>query len=116
MTSLRRRTLETISKEEFQRLCDEIYVDRLRIHEFNPNLSRREAVLWMLMGCLISLLSVTDEELERLAAEPGQDTYGHLVGRLVRTHAAPPFDPSPCLERLSKSVENDQGLSSIKGG
>lgn len=99
--------METISKEEFQRLCDEIYRDRFEVYEFNPDLSRREAALWMLMGCLISLLSVTDEELQRLASSSGRETYGDLVCELVRKHAAPPFDPSTHLEKLAQSVENE---------
>lgn len=99
--------LETISEEEFQKLCDEIYADRFRIQEFNPGVSRSEAALWMLTGCLISLLSVTDEELQRLAASYQQDSYDDLVCRLVRTRAAPPFDPYPYVEKLSKSAEND---------
>jgi hypothetical protein len=97
--------LETISKEEFKRLCDEVYVDRFEIYKFNPGMSRRDAVLWMLTGCLISLLSITDKELQ--AISPGTDDYKDVVRRLLKERAEPPFDADAYVEELSKRVEND---------
>jgi hypothetical protein len=105
--STTRASVETISEEEFGRLCDEVYRDRLEIYDFNPNVTKREAVLWMLLGCLISLLSVTDAELQSLLDSSGQDPYGESICTLLSARAAPPFDPQPFVEELSKRVEND---------
>ena len=99
--------VETISGEEFERLCDEVYRDRFEIYGFNPAASRTDALLWMLLGCLISLLSVGDEELEALAASSGSGDYGDVIRELLQTRAAQPFDAGPYLEQLSKRAENE---------
>ncbi|HEX8746199.1 MAG TPA: hypothetical protein VF717_03310 [Pyrinomonadaceae bacterium] len=99
--------VETISAGEFKRLCDEVYRDRQEIYEFNPAAGRRDALLWMLLGCLLSLLSVRDEELEALAGSSGAGDYGEVIHKLLRERGAPPFDPGPYLEGLSKRAENE---------
>jgi hypothetical protein len=99
--------VETISEGELKRLCDEIYRDRFEIYEFNPGAPKREAVRWMLLGCLISLLSVTDAELQALVDSSSLDPYGESVCKLLQERASPPFDPQPHVEELSKRVEND---------
>lgn len=98
---------ETISESEFQRICDEIYRDRFEIYDFNPNATKREAVLWMVLGCLISLLSITDAELQSLVDSSSIDPYGDAICNLLRERAAPTFDPQPFVEELSKKVENE---------
>lgn len=104
---MREVNIETISEAELRRLCDEIYRDRLEIYEFNPGMSRREAVLWMLLGCLISLLSVTDAESAELTVSPSHDPYGESVCKLLNARSSPPFDPQPFVEELSRRVENE---------
>lgn len=99
-------SVETISAEEFKRLCDEIYRDRREIYEFNPAATRRDALLWMLLGCLISLLSVTYEELEALTDSSGRD-YGNVVCTLLRERAEPPFEPRPYVEELVERAGNE---------
>lgn len=99
--------VETISEADFEKLCDEIYRDRFEIYDFNPGASKREAVLWMLLGCLISLLSVTDAELQSLVDSSSQDPYGESVCKLLRARGSPPFDPQPFVEELSKKVESE---------
>ena len=91
---------ETISEEEFKRLCDRIYGDRFEIYGFNPAASPRDALLWMLLGCLISLLSISYEELEALVDSSGSRDYGDVVCRLLRERAEPFFDPRPYVEEL----------------
>ncbi|HKS26652.1 MAG TPA: hypothetical protein VJS44_02475 [Pyrinomonadaceae bacterium] len=99
-------SVETISEDAFKRLCDEIYRDRFEIYEFNPAATRRDALLWMLMGCLISLLSIDFEELESLTASSRD--YSEVVCRLVREHAAsPPFDPRLLVEELANRAGNE---------
>ena len=102
-----KEAVETISESEFKRVCDDVYRDRLEIYEFNPGASHNDAVLWMLLGCLISLLSVTDDELQSLAASSNSETYGDVIRELLSTRAAPPFDPHPFLDELSRKVESE---------
>ncbi|HEX8176747.1 MAG TPA: hypothetical protein VF543_16770 [Pyrinomonadaceae bacterium] len=99
--------VETISGEEFKRLCDDVYKDRFEIYEFNPAASRRDALLWMLLGCLISLLSITYEELEALTGVSGAEDYGDVIRKLLRERAEPFFDPGPYLEELSQRAGNE---------
>jgi hypothetical protein len=101
------KSVETISEEEFRRLCEEIYRDRFEIYGFNPGATKREAVLWMLLGCLISLLSVGEAEAQALAASSSRAPYADAVCKLLLERAAPPFDPQPFVEELSKRVENE---------
>jgi hypothetical protein len=97
----------TISEGEFQRLCDELYKDRLEIYSFRPDTNRSEAILWMLLGCLISLLSVTDAELQALAGESTLNPYTDAICKLLQARAASPFDARPCIEELLKRVETE---------
>ncbi|MBD0369442.1 MAG: hypothetical protein ICV60_01205 [Pyrinomonadaceae bacterium] len=93
--------VETISEDEFKRICDDIYSDRFEIYEFNPAASRSEALLWMLMGCLISRLSITDEELQRLSESSAEDTYADVVCKILKERGAL-FDPRPYVNEVSK--------------
>lgn len=97
--------VETISEDEFKRVCEEIYRDRLEIYSFRPGTSRSEAILWMLLGCLISLLSITDAELQALANSSSADPYGDAVCNLMQARAEPHFDARPIVEELLKRVE-----------
>ena len=99
-------SVETISESELKRICDELYRDRFEIYDFNPNATRRDAVLWMLLGCLISLLNITDAELESIDSSV-QDLYGESIRKLLRGRTAPPFDPRPVVEELAERVENE---------
>jgi hypothetical protein len=93
----------TISEGEFKNLCDEIYRDRLEIYGFNPGAARAEALLWMLTGCLISLLSIREAELQAVTQE--SDSYADAVRALVRERARPPFNPAPYLEDLVRRAQ-----------
>lgn len=97
----------TISEGELKRVCDEIYRDRFEIYAFNPGASQQDALLWMLTGCLISLLSVNEEELRALFDSPGQASYVEAVCRLLEGRTEPPFDPRAIVEELSQRVESE---------
>jgi hypothetical protein len=99
--------VETISEGEFKRVCDGIYRDRFEIYEFNPGVGRRDALLWMLLGCLISRLSITDEEMQSFAGSAVHEAYGDIVRRILSERGSPPFEPLPYLEELSNGVENE---------
>ncbi len=99
--------VETISESELRRVCDEIYRDRFEIYAFNPGASQSDALLWMLLGCLISLLSVEEEELQALFESSGQASYTDATCKLLEGRTAPPFDPRPVVEELSRRAENE---------
>ncbi len=94
--------METISEQEFKKLCDDIYLERHEIYAFNPNMSRREALLWMLAGCLVSLLNV--DELEQPGASTS-DPYGDAVMQLMWQRTSPVFDPKIYLTKLTEKLK-----------
>jgi hypothetical protein len=91
--------MNTISEQEFKKLCDDVFRDRREIYAFNPNMSRREALLWMLAGCLVVLLGVSDAEEFRA------DSYADAVIKLLEQRAAPVFDPKIYLAELIEKLE-----------
>ncbi len=92
--------MSTISEEEFERLCRDIYADRQQIYSFRPYAPCREALLWMLLGCLVSLLSVPDSEHPTPHDSAHQDPYAEAICELLKSRAHPPFDPRPHLAKL----------------
>ncbi|MBV9211103.1 MAG: hypothetical protein JOZ52_10765, partial [Acidobacteria bacterium] len=60
--------MNTISEQEFEQLCEDIFRDRREIYAFNPSMKRSEVLCWMLLGCLITLLSVPEAEEPQASA------------------------------------------------
>lgn len=96
----------TISEAELIRLCENLYTDRRQIYEFNPNAGQREAMLWMLLGCLLSLLSIPDNEQPSVNSS-STDPYGDAVREILRNRTQPSFDPQSHLAQWSKKIESD---------
>jgi hypothetical protein len=97
-----------ITEQEFIKLCDDVYADRHQLYEFNPNIARREAVLWMLLGCLLSLLSIPDAEQPGLFASAQSDPYADAINELLRTRMRPPFEPQLHLAELSRKIASEE--------
>lgn len=97
--------LHTISEAEFVKLCDDLYADRHQIYEYNPGASRREALLWMLLGCLINLLSVPPSEQPPAYGDSSSDPYVDAVCEILQQRMRPPFDARAYLALLSKKIE-----------
>lgn len=100
-------TMEIITEHEFKKLCDELYGDRHEIYPFNPNVSHREALLWMLLGTLVSLLNVPILDQPSVYGSTNSDPYGTAVIQLVRQRALPAFDPETYLKELSEKLEEE---------
>lgn len=97
-----------ISETEFIKLCDDVYSDRHQIYEFNPSATRREAVMWMLLGCLLSLLSIPVTEQSVLFDSTSTDVYADALRKILQQHSRPPFDPQPHLAELSRKIESEE--------
>lgn len=97
--------METITELEFKKLCNDVYRDRHEVYAFNPNVSHREALLWMLLGTLVSLLSIPILEQPSVYGTTDSDPYGTAVIELVRQHSSPVFDPETYLRELSEKLE-----------
>ena len=99
--------MTTISEAEFVQLCDEIYADRHQIYQFNPSAGKLEALLWMLTGCLLSLLSVPVLEQPSADDHSSADPYTAAIHEILQQRMQPPFDPQTHLAELSKKIESE---------
>jgi hypothetical protein len=99
--------ITTISEAEFVKLCEDIYSDRHQIYQFNPSASQREALLWMLTGCLLSLLSVPLLEQSSLYDPSSADPYMDAISEILRQRMQPPFDPQAHLAEWSKKIKSE---------
>jgi hypothetical protein len=97
--------MSTISEQEFKKLCDEVYADRLQIYTFNPNVSRSEALFWMLLGCLVSLLSIPIPDQPSVYGGASSDPYGDAICEVLKGRTEQDFDPRTYLAVLSVRVE-----------
>jgi hypothetical protein len=100
--------MSTITEEEFRKLCDDIYADRRQVYAFNPNVSRREALLWMLLGCLVSLLSIPILEQPSVYGGSSSDPYGDAICEVLKDHTEAAFDPRVHLLELSEKIESEE--------
>ncbi len=96
--------MSTISEQEFERLCGDVYHDRRQIHAFNPNASEEEAVLWMLAGCLISLLDVPLWEQPSGRGGTSAEAYREAIHEILQTRMEPVFDARVHLAGLSEMI------------
>jgi hypothetical protein len=93
--------MTTISKTEFERIAGGIAEDREVIIRHNPIGTPPETLLWMLMSCLVSYLSLSENETPCFTGRPDAETYKEAIRFILRDHADPGFDPEPTLDRLS---------------
>lgn len=106
--------MHAISETRFRTLCEEIYRDRVRIHEFNPAAPRAETLLWVLLGSLFSLLSLRYQEMP-IVAEPKVEGYVEAICNVVNARNEGAFDPRPILQDLIARTDADSE-GSVTGG
>jgi hypothetical protein len=101
--------MSTISEEQFKKLCDDIYADRFLIYTYHPNASsHREALLWMMLGCLVSLLSIPLLEQPSVYGGASSDPYGEAIIEVLNGRMEPGFDPQAHLGELSRKLEAEK--------
>ena len=102
--------MSSLTAYQFQTLCDDIYADRNQIYEFNPAVSHPEALLWMVLGSLFSLLSLSDEEIP-LVSPPTVANYVDAIRAVVEGHRDGDLDPREILDDLVTRSEATAGTS-----
>lgn len=93
--------MATITELEFKRLVDGILEDRELIIRHNPIGSDDETLLWMLMSCLVSYLSLDDTDTPCFTGRPDAETYGEAIRFILRGRVAGDFDAEPYLAKLT---------------
>lgn len=92
--------MNKISEKEFARLCDGIYRDRESIYNYNPIGTPDEVLLWMLMCCLISYLSLTDIETPCFNGKPDAATYENAILFVLENRKTEDFRAEVYLKKL----------------
>ncbi len=94
-----------ITEEEFARLCRGIHDDAEIILRHNPIGTREETLLWMLLGCLINYLSLTDIETPCFTGTPTAATYSDAILFVVEKRQAEPFDARRYLDEMTDNAD-----------
>jgi hypothetical protein len=92
--------MSKISEQEFAKICDGIYEDRETICKHNPIGSPKEILLWMLLSCLISYLSLDDKEVPCFPGEINAETYKSAILFVLQNRKSVEFDVEKHLEKL----------------
>jgi len=91
-----------ISEAEFARICKGIYEDRETICRHNPIGTSEEILLWMLLSCLISYLSLPEIETPCFTGKPTAETYRDAILFVLKDRRAGNFKAEKHLEKLIK--------------
>lgn len=81
-----------ITEGEFKRICDGINADRESIYKHNPIGTEEETLLWMLLSCLISYLSLSEIETPCFNGIPTAETYRDAISTILKRRMEPDFD------------------------
>jgi len=90
-----------ISETEFARICESIRRDRRAIIKHNPIGSEEEILLWMLLGSLISYLSLSELETPCFNGKPDAEIYRQAILFVLKDRKASPFDAESYLADLT---------------
>ena len=89
-----------ISEAEFARICEGIYEDREAIFKHNPIGRQEEVLLWMLLSCLNSYLSLTELETPCFTGIPDGNSYRKAILFVLHDRKTADFDAEQYLDRL----------------
>ena len=93
--------MASINEGEFEALIDGLIADRSVIIRHNPIGTDEEIMLWMLMSCLVSYLSLDTLETPCFSGRPNAATYRDAVRFILTDRRTGDFDPEPYLDKLS---------------
>ena len=89
-----------INEREFARICAGITEDREIIWNHNPIGTHGEILLWMLLSCLISYLSLTEIDTPCFTGKPNAETYRNAIMFVLKNRMTANFDAGKYLDEL----------------
>ena len=92
--------MSKINELEFTRICHGIYEDREVIWKHNPIGTQNEILLWMLLSCLISYLSLSEIETPCFTGKPNEETYRTAILFILKDRMVENFDAEKYLKEL----------------
>lgn len=90
-----------ISEVKFAEICDGIRSDRELIIKHNPIGSDEEVLLWMLLSCLISFLSLEENETPCFTGRPDAETYRKAINFVLDGRMESAFDVDGYLAKMT---------------
>ena len=90
-----------ISEQEFAQICQGITEDAETICKHNPIGTREETLLWMLLSCLISYLSLSEIETPCFNGKPDAETYRSAILFVLRDRRIDDFEAEKYLSQLT---------------
>ncbi|CAN5444374.1 hypothetical protein BH10ACI1_BH10ACI1_24360 [soil metagenome] len=94
--------MSKISEEKFAEICEGIYEDREKICKYNPIGTTEETLLWMLLGCLISYLNLSELETPCFTGKPTPETYRQAILFILQDRMRENFAAETYLEKFNK--------------
>jgi hypothetical protein len=88
-------SVTTITETEFSRICREIKADGEQMIRDNPIGTSEEVMLWMLLGILVSYLSLSELETPCFTGKPDAETYRIAIRFVLKERMNPKFDLEP---------------------
>lgn len=89
-----------ISETKFAEICDGIRNDRDVIIKHNPIGTDDEVLLWMLLSCLVTFLSLSEQESPCFTGRPDASTYRDAILFVLRDRIEQPFDAQRYLDHM----------------
>ena len=89
-----------VTESKLAEICEGIRTDRAVIVKHNPIGTEEEILLWMLLSCLVTYLSLGDNETPCFTGRPDADTYRNAIHFVLKDRREPPFDPQPHIDRM----------------
>lgn len=89
-----------ISEKEFARICAGIAAEADAICKHNPIGTRAEILLWMMLCCLTSYLSLSEIETPCFTGAPTAQTYRDAILHVVQIRREKSFDAEKYLNQL----------------
>ena len=89
-----------ITEQEFARICEGIAEDCEIICKHNPIGTQQEILLWMLLSCLVSYLSLSEIETPCFNGKPDAETYKDAILFVLKNRKTPDFDEEKYLKTL----------------
>ena len=96
-----------ISEAKFAEICEGIYADRDVIIKHNPLGTDEEILLWMLLSCLISFLSLKDNETPCFTGRPDAETYRNAIRFVLEGRMSSAFDVDGYLAGMTAGAGAD---------
>ena len=92
--------MSKISEEKFAEICEKIFADREIICKHNPIGTPEETLLWMILGVLISYLSLSEIETPCFTGKPTTETYRQAILFILKDRKTTDFNAEKYLEKF----------------